>query len=216
MTAAGPSFPGAFENYVASVIARWQSEGDAAPLAELNRQLASVGLASHIVAVPIAEAQVELRVARMLQSDASGRNDLVNISDAGFGLSQTLPVLVALLSAKPGQAVFIEQPETHLHPRAQVRLADVLADAAKRGVRVIAETHSSLLLRAVQTLVAKGALTPDLVKLLWFVRSEGDGSTEVHSADLDDEGAYGDWPMDFDAVELRSEGDYLDAVGRKK
>jgi len=142
----------------------------------------------------------------------------VNIADAGLGVSQTLPVLVALLAAKPGQAVYIEQPEIHLHPRAQVRLADVLAEAAKRGVKVIAETHSSLLLRAVQTLVAKGELAPDLVKLHWFVRNENDGSTEVRSADLDEEGAYGDWPMDFDAVELRTEGDYLDAVGfgRKK
>lgn len=175
-------------------------------------------MASHIVAMPITEVQVELRIARLLQSDGDGEDDLVNISDAGFGVSQTLPVLVALLAAKPGQIVYIEQPETHLHPRAQVRLAEVLAEAAKRGVRVIAETHSSLLLQGVQTLVAKGELPPDLVKLHWFVRNEKDGSTKVHSADLDEEGAYGEWPIDFDAVELRSAGDYLDAVGfgRKK
>ena len=213
LTAVGPLFPGTFEKYVASVIARWRSDGDEAPLRDLNRQLGSVGLATRIAAMPINEVQVELRVPRLLRTERDASNDLVNISDVGFGVSQTLPVLVALLAAKPGQAVYIEQPEIHLHPRAQVRLADVLAEAAKRGVRVIAETHSSLLLRAVQTLVAKGELSPDLVKLHWFVRNENDGSTEVRSAELDEQGAYGDWPMDFDDVELRSEGDYLDAVG---
>ncbi len=213
VTAVGPLFPGTFEKYVASVIARWQSEGDEAPLADLNRQLASIGLASQMTAIPITEAQVELRVPRLLHSESNASNDdLINITDAGFGVSQTLPVLVALLAAKPGQAVYIEQPEIHLHPRAQVRLAEVLAEAAKRGVRVIAETHSSLLLRAVQTLVAKGELAPELVKLHWFQRNPQDGTTHVSSADLDGEGAFGDWPEDFDDVELNSDKEYLDAA----
>jgi len=197
---------------VASVIARWQSEENRPSLHALNRQLQGVGLTSKVTAVSITETRVELQVGRLLRSERDGSNDLVSISDAGFGVSQTLPVLVALLAAHPGQAVYIEQPEIHLHPRAQVRLADVLAEAAKRGVRVIAETHSSLLLQAVQTLVAKGELAPNLVKLHWFVRSENDGSTEIRSADLDEEGAYGDWPLDFDDVELNSAKEYLDAA----
>ena len=57
---------------------------------------------------------------------------MVNIADVGFGVSQVLPVLVALIVAEPGQLVYLEQPELHLHPRAQVALARVLADAAKQ------------------------------------------------------------------------------------
>jgi predicted ATPase len=87
----------------------------------------------------------------------------------------------------------------------------MLADAAKRGVRIVAETHSDLLILAVQALVAEGALAPDLVKLHWF-RRNGDGVTEVISANLDENGAYGDWPEDFADVRLRSEDRYLDAV----
>ena len=71
---------------------------------------------------------------------------------------QTLPVLVALLAANDSELVYLEEPEIHLHPRAQAKLADILANAAKRGVRVVAETHSTLLLTAIQTLVAKGEL----------------------------------------------------------
>ena len=139
--------------------------------------------------------------------------DMVNIADVGFGVSQILPVLVAIIVAEPGQLVYIEQPELHLHPRAQVALAQVLADAAKRGVRVVAETHSSLLLLGIQTLVAEGYLSPELVKLHWFTRRE-DGVTEVSSAELDEAGAYGDWPEDFDDIDLKTQSRYLNAVDR--
>ena len=135
---------------------------------------------------------------------------MVSIADVGFGLSQTLPVLVALLTAEPGQLVYIEQPEMHLHPRAQTALAQILAQAVKRGVRVIVETHSALLLLAVQTLVAEAQLASDKVKLHWFKRREN-GVTEVTSADLDGAGAFGDWPEDVAEVALTTESRYLDA-----
>ena len=122
-----------------------------------------------------------------------------------------MPVLVAAIVAEPGQLVYIEQPELHLHPRAQVALARVLADAAKRGVRVVAETHSSLLLLGIQTLVAEGDLSPGLVKLHWFSRNK-DGVTEVNSADLDEAGAYGEWPEDFADVSLHAQSGYIKAA----
>ncbi len=119
-----------------------------------------------------------------------------------------------MIAAEPGQVVYLEQPEMHLHPRAQRRLAHVLADSANRGVVVVAETHSALLLREVQTLVATGKLSVDKVKLHWFQRQD-DGRTVVTPADLDENGAYGDWPEDFDEVELDAEKTYLDAVEGK-
>ena len=71
---------------------------------------------------------------------------------------------------------------------------------------------TSLLLRAIQTLVASGELAPELVKLHWFTRKPEDGSTEIQSADLDRQGAFGDWPEDFDDVTLEAERQYLDAA----
>lgn len=93
-------------------------------------------------------------------------------------------------------------------------MAQVLADAALRGVRVVIETHSSLLLLSIQTLVAEGKLPLELVKLHWFVRGE-DGETTIRSADLDEEGAFGDWPEDFDDVTLDTQSRYLDAAERR-
>jgi predicted ATPase len=207
-TAIGPSFPGTFDYYVASVIAHWQSERSAIADA-LNQDLRYVGLSQKVVANRLNDTEIELQVSRLAEA---GGDDLLNIVDVGFGVSQTLPVLVALRAAGDDHLVYLEEPEIHLHPRAQTKLADILADAAKRGVRVVAETHSSLLLTAIQTLVAKGELDPKLVKLHWFQRDPKTGITQVCSADLDENGAFGDWPEDFGAVGLDSAGGYLDAV----
>jgi predicted ATPase len=125
-----------------------------------------------------------------------------------------MPVLVALHAAKPGQLVYVEQPETHLHPRAQFDLSQVLASAAKRGVRVVVETHSSIVLLGVQTLVAEGSLAPDKVKLHWFQRDKI-GRTIIRNAELDEAGRFGDWPADFDDVALKTESRYLDAAGAR-
>ena len=168
-----------------------------------------------MVAEPVNDTQVELRVGRLSRASRNTVGDLVSIADVGFGVSQTLPVLVALHAAKPDQLVYLEQPELHLHPRAQSALAQVLADAANRGVRVVAETHSALLILAVQSLVAEGYIAPDKVKLHWFKRRD-DGITEITSADLDEAGAYGDWPEDFAEVALETESRYLNAAEQRQ
>ncbi|WP_293229598.1 DUF3696 domain-containing protein [Microcoleus sp. PH2017_05_CCC_O_A] len=71
--------------------------------------------------------------------------------------------------------------------------------------------RSPWLLLAVQSLVAEGKILPDLVKLHWFKRRD-DGVTEVSSADLDETGAFGEWPEDFGDVSLHLENRYLKAA----
>lgn len=209
-TAVGKEFPGTFETYVASVVNHWQETQDPR-LKELGNSLETLGLTWKVDARQVDDTQVELRVGRLPRSARGGGKDMVSIADVGFGVSQTLPVLVALLVANPGQLVYLEQPEIHLHPRAQAALAKILVDAANRGVRVIVETHSDLLLTRIQALVAEGAISTDKVKLHWFQRQD-DGATEVKSADLDNAGAFGEWPVDFDEVALQEESRYLDAA----
>ena len=212
-TAVGDEFAGTFEPYVASIIHHWQSTKDIR-LKHLGASLQKLGLTWKIEASRLDDTRVELRVGRLKQKTTGGARDLISIADVGFGVSQCLPVLVALLTARPGQLVYIEEPEIHLHPRAQMALAQVLADAANRGVRVVIETHSSLLLLGVQALVAEGALPPELVALHWFSLTK-DGATEVRSADLDEAGAFGDWPEDFAEVALDAESRYLDAAEKR-
>lgn len=206
-------FPGTFENYVASVIAAWQKASDER-LDLLEQALQALGLTWKVEANPLDATRVELLVARLPQQKKSARRDLVNIADVGFGVSQVLPVLVALLTAEPGQLVYIEQPELHLHPQAEQALAPILAEAANRGVRVVVETHSAILLIAIQALVAEDKLSPEILKLHWFQR-DSRGATRVTSGDLDQNGAYGDWPVDFYSVERDVTDRYLDAVETK-
>jgi predicted ATPase len=209
-SAVGGQFPGTFEPYVASIVNHWQTTKDVR-LKQLGSALEKLGLTWKVEASRLDDTQVELRVGRLRKGGRGAARDLVSIADVGFGLSQCLPVVVALLAARPGQLVYLEEPEIHLHPRAQVALAQLLADAANRGVRVVAETHSSHLLHGAQSLVAEGALSPDLVALHWFSQTN-DGTTEVRSAELDEAGAFGDWPEDFDTVALDAQSRYLDAA----
>jgi hypothetical protein len=206
----GPRFDGHFQEYVAGIIASWKTGTHAAALGDALREL---GLTWTVQAQALDATRVEIQVGRLKAPKRGGAKDLVSIADVGFGVSQVLPALVAMQVAEPGQLVYLEQPEIHLHPKAQQSLAKLLADGARRGARLMVETHSSILLRGIQTLVAKGELDPQLIKLHWFSRDEQSGETTVTSADLDENGAFGaDWPEDFDDTYLASERDYLDAV----
>ncbi len=225
VAAVGPTFPGTFEVYTGSVIWEWQ-QNKPAKIQSLQEDLASLQLGtSEIQARKIGDIQIEVLVSR-LPHQSSGPNgskngskntkrDMVSLADVGLGVSHTLSVLVALQVAQPGQMVYIEQPEIHLHPKAQVAMAQILANAAKRGVRVVVETHSDLLLIGIETLVAEGKLSPDLVKLHWFERDKR-GVTKITSGDLDKDGAFGEWPEDFGLIDFDIKQRYLDAVASRQ
>jgi predicted ATPase len=160
------------------------------------------------------DTRVEVRVGRLPAAARGGARDTVNIADVGFGVSQTLPVLVALLAANRDQIVFVEQPELHLHPRAQVALADIIIQSAEQGVRLVIETHSSLLILALQAAIAAGRIAPDRVSLNWFTRDAA-GQTHVTEAQVHEDGSYGDWPEDFGSIELDLQDRYMTLVERR-
>jgi predicted ATPase len=207
-------FPGTFEIYTASIILWWAQQNMQEQINAVAHDLEALGVAWKITATMVEGTQIELKVPRVQTRSKKNEADLVNIADVGIGVSQILPVVVALHAAQKHQLVYIEQPEIHLHPRAQSAMAGILVDAAKRGVRVVIETHSSLLLLGIQTLVAEGKLSPDLVKLHWFSRDEN-GVTSVRSDELDEVGAFGDWPVDFAETSLKAQSRYLDAAEAK-
>jgi predicted ATPase len=206
-------FTGTFESYVASIIHHWKISKDK-HLKQLGEALQTLGLTWKVEAKQIDDTQVEVRVGRLKNKGNSQSTDMVSIADVGFGLSQTLPVVVALLVAEPEQLVYLEQPEIHLHPRAQANLAQLLVDAANRGVRVVVETHSELLIRRVQSLIAEDKIAAEKVKLHWFSQDDN-GFTKVTTAELDETGAFGDWPEDFSEISLQEESRYLDAAESK-
>ena len=154
------------------------------------------------------------RVGRRKRPKRGGAHDLVNVADVGFGVFlQTLPVVVALRAARPGQLLYIEQPEIHLASQSTSGNGPIASQRRQSrcqgGCR---ETHSSLLLIAVQALVAEEKLEPSRVMLSWFLRGDSDGRTHISSADLDRAGRFGDWPEDFGEIALEAENRYLSAA----
>jgi len=109
-----------------------------------------------------------------------------NLVDVGYGVSQVLPILVDSLVARPGTQFLMQQPEVHLHPRAQAQLGTFLARMATQKKRFLVETHSDYLIDRVRMLVRRGELRPARVKLLYFDNSEG--QTSMYPIKLDGEG----------------------------
>ncbi len=214
LTAVGEEFSGLFPHYAASVVATWASTKDER-LDQLSDDLQALGLTWTVRAKPIDDTRVELQVGRLPQRPKKGSRALVNIADVGIGVSQVLPVVAALLTTQPGDVLYVEQPEIHLHPRAQFRLAEMLVRAANRGVRVVVETHSSLLLLGIQRLVAEAAINPRDVWFHWFQRRPVTGTTTINSVQPDDAGRTGEWPVDFGDVTLEATAAFLDASEAK-
>ena len=109
LTSTGPQYPGTFEHYVASIIHEWQETKDER-LETLVDALHTLGLTGQVGTQKIGDVGIELQVGR-LRHDSSSETDMVNIADVGFGVSQVLPVLVAVIAAEPGRLVYLEQPE---------------------------------------------------------------------------------------------------------
>ncbi|GFZ80995.1 hypothetical protein GCM10011497_06910 [Elstera cyanobacteriorum] len=146
------------------------------------------------------------------------KNDVkVNIVDTGFGISQILPILSLIwLSRYPKvdprglgirgliTPVLVEQPELHLHPGYQAKLADAFVEASKseaNDVRFLIETHSEALINRFGDLVVDGRIDPDDIQIIIFDDSDEDGEkssgVNITTAKFDRKGRLLDWPFGF-------------------
>lgn len=116
-------------------------------------------------------------------------------TNVGFGLTYALPIVVACLTARPGSLVLLENPEAHLHPHGQTRMAGLAAAAAAQGAQLIVETHSDHVLNGVRLAVKQGLLTPGQAVLHYF-RGNGAGAGIV-SPRIDRDGLLDQWPEGF-------------------
>jgi hypothetical protein len=156
----------------------------------------------------------------------------VSPANAGVGLSQVLPVLASLLvtfSPRPSgrrrsmtvtmsrkdKFVLVEQPELHLHPRMQAELADVFTNALftlskpqdESRAQLIVETHSEPLLMRLQKLMAKGALHPEDVSIIYVDQFPGGGNL-AQELRMNADGSFKDsWPLSFSELRWAEMGD---------
>ena len=122
----------------------------------------------------------------------------VDLTAVGVGVSQILPVIVLCLLAAPGTLVVLEQPELHLHPKLEQKLADFLLACARSGRQLVIETHSEHLVNRLRYRIASDPTdaTHDLIRLV-FAENSG-GVTSYREPEINQYGGIGDdWPAGF-------------------
>ena len=93
----------------------------------------------------------------------------INLANEGFGTNALILLLMQLASASTGATVMIEEPEIHLHPRAQAELASLMAGVAEdEDKQIIMTTHSEHIVGRLLTLVAEKRLSPDDLAIYAF------------------------------------------------
>jgi predicted ATPase len=124
----------------------------------------------------------------------------------GYGVSQALPILVDTLQLS--SALFLlQQPEVHLHPRAQAALGSFFAKRISKGKQFIIETHSDYLVDRIRMEIRRKQLKPEDVSLLYFERKKS--SATIHNINLDSNGAIVDPPPGYRQFFLKEERDLL-------
>ena len=108
-----------------------------------------------------------------------------NLIDVGYGVSQSLPVITELLREDASDLFLLQQPEVHLHPRAQAALGSLFCQVASPERQLVVETHSDYVLDRVRMEVRDGTsgLGPEDVSILFFERTALD--VKIHSLKID-------------------------------
>ena len=126
---------------------------------------------------------------------------LANIMDVGYGVSQSLPILVDIHSHQ-GSLFLLQQPEVHLHPRAQAELATLFVESFRTNQNsFVIETHSDYIIDRIRILVRQGKLNAEDVSILYFepVRN----AVKIHNVDLDQDGNLENVPLGYREFFLR-------------
>ena len=120
--------------------------------------------------------------------------DWVRPANVGFGLTHCLPIIVAALGSTSSTVFIVENPEAHLHPRAQSEIGKFLVRLAASGVQTVVETHSDHVLNGVRIAVASEQLLSADDVAIHFFGAAGAGATEIT---LNGNGGLSVWPPGF-------------------
>lgn len=158
----------------------------------VSKWLNQCDISSNIEVNPLTDRHYEIKLTNSRTSESE------NLADVGFGCSQILPILIAGFNLEKGQILIVEQPEIHLHPKAQAELGSFFLDLSKRNIQTFIETHSEHLLLRIQSHVATGDLNPEDVKVYYVFANKETDRKEVKEIKLNKNGTFlTEWPEGF-------------------
>ncbi len=131
-----------------------------------------------------------------------GTTDKFSAKNVGFGLSYSLPVIVSVLASSPGAILFIENPEAHIHPYGQAKLAELLCLGAQAGIQIIVETHSDHIINGILVQCKKfenngKGINRNNVKIYHFDREEQTHSTVYTEIEINERIRLNNRPLGF-------------------
>jgi predicted ATPase len=140
-----------------------------------------------------------------------------DLTHVGVGVSQVLPILVMCLISKEDDLLILEQPELHLHPKVQTRLADFFLSVMLTGKQCIIETHSEYLINRIRYRAAterEGNKVTDNLRI--YFTNKVDNKTVFNNVTVNEYGAILDWPDGFFDQSQREAEEILREALRKK
>lgn len=125
-----------------------------------------------------------------------GNTNRYKPENVGFGITYCLPVVVALLTARPGELIIIENPESHIHPKGQAELGKLIAKTAMNNVQIIIETHSDHILNGIRVAVKEGDISKDKVVAFYFEKliDPSEQYSKITNIEIDNKGELSEYP----------------------
>lgn len=176
----------------------------------INKWLVYLGVASNMNTNDKGKTGHEMKIVTDLPDM---EQDLTHV---GVGVSQVLPILVMSFLADNGDVIILEQPELHLHPKVQTRLADFFVSMNALKKQCVLETHSEYLINRLRYLVAiseTAKIADDT--MIYFVEKE-DGHSKYRPVTINKYGVIEDWPDGFFDESEKIAADILRAGMEKK
>jgi predicted ATPase len=113
--------------------------------------------------------------------------------NVGFGIPYVLPLIVELLISDKNSLLLIENPESHLHPKGQTMMANLISLAAEHGCQIICESHSDHIINGVRVAIKKGKISNEKTGISFFSKNQ-EQETRVDNIFVDKKGNLSDYP----------------------
>lgn len=120
-------------------------------------------------------------------------SDDVAPANTGFGVTYVLPLITELLLSDRNTMILIENPESHLHPRGQAAMAQLMALAAKNGAQIFCESHSDHIINGVRVAIHDGNIPADDTYIGYFDKNDNQ-ETVVTDILIDKNGNLSNYP----------------------